>query len=85
MRDQRDHQLALVVVDLLAGEQATDQRNTGEARDPGDGLIVLLLDQAAQEIDLAFFHANVVDHLLLANDGLVEAAEGNRPADVGNV
>ena len=46
---------------------------------------VLLVDQAAQEVDLALVHADVVRDLALSDDGLVDAAQIDAAGDVGDI
>ena len=54
------------------------RRSSGMLERPGNAghlLGVLLVDQAAEQVDFAFMHADVVLHLALSDDRLVDAAE----------
>ena len=85
VRDQRDHQFLALAVDALAGEQAAENRNAGQPGDAGPGLGVLLLGQAAEQLHLAFVHADVVRDLALPDDRLIDAAQVDVAGDAGNV
>ena len=85
MGNDDDHELAAIARHTLAREQAPQQGNAGQAGDAGHLFGILLVNQAAEKVDFAFVHANIVLHLALSDDGLIDAAEIDVTGDGGNI
>src|ERR1019366_10672671 len=67
MRDQSNHQLVPVALDTLAFEQPAEARNTGQSGDAGCGSGVGLLNDPANQVDLAFAQPDIGRFLILSN------------------
>src|ERR1039458_10564369 len=63
VRHQRDHQLAALTRDALAGEQAPQKRDAGKPGNARRGFRVLHIDETAQQVHLALAQANIVEDL----------------------
>src|SRR5258705_3822976 len=69
------------MIRALAGEQVPKQWDVRESRPAVQRFGVDALEEAAENTGFAFFQANVVLNFALADDGLLDAADGSGSGD----
>src|ERR1700690_4242662 len=84
---RRQHDQDFLIRDLFADvrRQILPKWNLRNAGYPIQVLRGVALDQAAENADLAVLEANIVFDLALADDGLLDAADGALAGNRGNV
>src|SRR5665811_1739957 len=69
VRNDREHNFAIDLVDVLGPEQVLQDRDLRQEWNSRQSLVVFLLQDAAQQVDIAVLQADLVLHLALSNYG----------------
>jgi hypothetical protein len=74
--DEHDQHLVFLVVNVIAREEISDDRNFREPRPSIKNFHVCPLDESAENAGLSIFQTNIMFYHSLADDGFGDSADG---------